>query len=212
MHVVQLYTYVQLYLYVYYQHFHSCTHNTYLYLVWYIHIYIEINWDLCDGSRLSGFMLFALPDCISQYIFLNIQSANIKIPFSHLIHSRNMFQKIVWEIQDTRELYMKISYKVISVYLYIQIYNPHYIIPIYLQTSKTATFLLIYSCNLSGLGEPLQSRCVYAFCIVYTQHMRPKSLKNWLGFHEKDFSDNLKIVSVHLTEFGLLRWKPKICI
>lgn len=76
---------------------------------------------------------------------------------------------------------------------HIRIYNAQYnttSIFICIQTSKTATFLLIYSSNLSGVMWALAIVLYVLYILI--QHMRPKSLKNWLGFHEKDFSDNLK--------------------
>lgn len=137
MHVVQLYTYVHRYIYLFLLPTLPQLHI--LYLVW----NIEINWDLCDGSRLSGFMLFVLPDCISQYIFLNIHSANIKIR-SHISY----IQSEHVQKNCTRN----------SRYVLIWKYHTH---NVRCTLCETATFRLIYSCNLSGLGEPLQSYALY---------------------------------------------------
>lgn len=114
---------------------------------------------------------YALPDCISQYNILRYTVCQYKNTF--LTCSRKLYEK--FKIRT----YMKIYIMYIRALCYTHTH---------IQTSKTATFLLIYLCNLSGLGETLY--------YTYVQHMRPKSLKNWLGIHEKDFSDNLKLVSV----------------
>lgn len=155
MHVVQLYTYVHTYTNFYYTYTYAAAHiililglvyRNKLRFMWresFVWLYVvRFAW-----LHQSVYIL-KYTGCQYKNTFLTSYTQPEHIPEN-------------WRY----ELYENIIHNVVYVHCttYVYIYINRAIYYTHIQTAKTATY--IYSCNLSGLGELLQSMCMHKYNI-----------------------------------------------